>query len=207
MTTQPPPDLTEITSPPSTWGDGYERELKWRVWEKRYAAQVLHVAREVRKEKGLSARQLSERLTAAGWPVTVNSVNGIFGKKGRESISVTQVIALAEALDVSPSELLFNPSAERVEARPGIWMEPTQAAAWFLRGVDLAGADADEFRRGVEGSVAYLRQFLKVVGVAYERYMGDGNPEGAPLPFADSERAQESAPRDGSDSDSGIRTA
>lgn len=158
-------------SRPSEWGEGFGREQKWRAWEKRFAAQVLAVAKEVRKERGLSARQLSDRLTEAGWPVTVNSVNGIFGKKGRESISVTQVIALAEALDVSPSELLFNPTADDVEIRPGIRLEPTNAAAWFLRGVDIAGADADEFQRGVEGSVAYLKQFLKVVGVAYDKHM------------------------------------
>jgi len=117
---------------------------EWGIWERRLARHVLDAAQRRRKELGLTAKQVAERLTRAGWPVSVNSVNGILGKKGRESISVSQLVALAEALEESPSQLLFPWDQDVMEIRPGVAQSPAQALLWFYKGSEIARTEPEE---------------------------------------------------------------
>lgn len=149
-----------------------DANAEWRSWEKRFARQVLSTARRVRKERKFSAREVSERLTDAGWPVTVNSVNGILGAKGRESISVPQLIALATALEVSPAELLFDPFEREVEIEPGVAMTPGRAVAWFFRGVAVASPPLGEPTDDPEELDKQLRAHLSAMSASALRKGG-----------------------------------
>lgn len=148
-------------TPPSEWGEGQGRELHWRRWERRFAHHVLSNAQSVRKSLGLSAKEVSERLTAAGWPVSVSSVNGILGKKGRESISVTQLMALADALETSPAMLMFSPVDDLIEVRPGEFVAAGVATDRFLQGaLDEESLQKTSFDR-LHESFLFLAAFMK----------------------------------------------
>lgn len=122
------------------WND-FVAAQPMEVWDHVFARQVLLHAQRRRKELKLSAAEISERLGRAGWPLTVNSVNGMFGKKGRVSISMPQIIALADALEVAPVDLMFPlDSAPEVAYRLGQFLS-SAAARDALNG----RATADEY--------------------------------------------------------------
>lgn len=129
------------SGPAATWADPV---WEWGVWERRLARHVLDAAQRRRKDLGLTAKDMAERLTRAGWPVSVNTVNGILGKKGRESISVSQLVALAEAVESSPSQLLFPYDQDTMEIRPGIEQSPAMALLWFFKGSAIPKTEPEE---------------------------------------------------------------
>lgn len=118
-----PSVTTYDLAPPAHWSgtrESYAQFVAQRpmeVWDELFAAQVLAEAQRLRKLRKLSARDMSERLTRAGWPLTINSVNGMLGKKGRVSISVPQILALADALEVAPIDLMFPADPSRLTYR------------------------------------------------------------------------------------------
>jgi transcriptional regulator with XRE-family HTH domain len=58
----------------------------------------------VRKRRGLVLRDLSEKMTEIGHPMAHNTINEI--ERGARRVDVDDLVALAVALDVSPTELL-----------------------------------------------------------------------------------------------------
>ena len=73
------------------------------------AANVVRAVEDLRADRNLSLRQLSERLTATGHPLITSAVHAIV--QGRRRISVDDLVALARALGVSPASLLRGSAA------------------------------------------------------------------------------------------------
>lgn len=78
--------------------------------------------RALRRERGWSAREVSERLTAAGWPITRASINQIEanardGKLVRR-VTVDDLMALAEVLGVDPASMLTAPACDACNGVP-----------------------------------------------------------------------------------------
>jgi transcriptional regulator with XRE-family HTH domain len=59
---------------------------------------------QVRKEQGLTLRDVADRLKQAGWPMAHNTVSEI--ERGARRVDVDDLVALAEALGVSTAALL-----------------------------------------------------------------------------------------------------
>ena len=94
---------------------------EWRAREKVHADSVVEAVNELRALRGLTVRELSGRLASAGWVVSTSTLNGILSARKRNAFTVCEMLALAEALDVSPSELPFPaisaPAAEALRNR------------------------------------------------------------------------------------------
>lgn len=96
-----------------------EAQWRWDHYERGFAAQVIENVRYFKKRGRLTAQVLADRVTAAGWPINVNTINGMLGSKKRASISVTEWLALARALGVPPMALLVPLFEQKqVEAYP-----------------------------------------------------------------------------------------
>lgn len=63
-----------------------------------------NVAR-IRKRQGLTLRDVSDRLAENGWPMAHNTVSEV--ERGARRVDVDDLVALAAALEVSPSTLLL----------------------------------------------------------------------------------------------------
>lgn len=107
-------------------------EDEWRSYEQRFASDVLARVRLCKKDRRLTAKEIADRLALAGWPLSLSSLNGMLGAKGRKSISVTEVIALARALEVTPVELLLPiTTGGEVEIGPGENLHAFDAYRYF----------------------------------------------------------------------------
>jgi transcriptional regulator with XRE-family HTH domain len=58
----------------------------------------------MRKTRGVTLRDLSEKMTETGHPMAHNTINEI--ERGARRVDVDDLVALAAALDVSPIDLL-----------------------------------------------------------------------------------------------------
>lgn len=64
------------------------------------------LAANLRKlRQGMSTRQLSERLSAIGWPINLNSITRV--EMGQRHTDIDDVVALAVVLDSSPNRLIM----------------------------------------------------------------------------------------------------
>lgn len=100
-------------------------------WSTRLA---LSVAREVRRHRqaaGMSAQQLADRCSEIGMPIK-RSVLANLESGRRTTVSISEVLVLAAALDIPPALLVFPVGYEEAqEVLPKAEMEPLQAVDWF----------------------------------------------------------------------------
>lgn len=90
-----------------------------RAWEKAYSDRIVASVNAVREWRGLTIRELAEKLSAAGWAVSLDTLNGILSSKKRSSFSVGEIFVFARALEVPPAFLLLGlPSAHNLPAGP-----------------------------------------------------------------------------------------
>ncbi len=85
----------------------------------------------LRKQRGLTVRQLSERLAELGTPLLASGITKI--EQGQRKVDVNDLVALAVALDTSPAVLLV-PDVDVDEDRP-VAVTPERVvsarAAWW----------------------------------------------------------------------------
>ncbi|RZS58963.1 hypothetical protein EV141_0176 [Microcella putealis] len=123
----------------------------WERHERAFAKFVLENVKAVKNRKGYTAAQLAARMSTAGWPLSVSSLNGMLGKKKRATITITEVFAFAAALEVPPVELLFPTSSSAydqgrgVTISPGFTTSPEAALDWFTG--DTTHDDRDRLLR------------------------------------------------------------
>ena len=76
------------------------------TWAAEWTARIAGAINEQRKVRGLSAQDLSDRCAALGYPITRPVISRIYSGQ-KKSITVPEVLVLAEALEVPPITLLF----------------------------------------------------------------------------------------------------
>lgn len=80
-------------------------------------AVVIDRVRTLRKERGISAAVLAERMTSGGYPVSRTSIAQ--GECGyRKEVSVDWVVAVAKALGVPPELVFRGPSCTACNDMP-----------------------------------------------------------------------------------------
>ncbi len=159
------------------------------------AQRVAGNVRRLREERGFSLRGLSDELKKFGWALSADAINKIENGRELESggvppkqirrVDVDDLVALALALNVSPSALLLPPSAgpEQVKLTPTYEVSSDTAWLWVAgrrtamdwepgEGVPLAGSDADP---AIELEVYEREQEFGRRQAAYESLSG---PEG-----------------------------
>jgi hypothetical protein len=149
----------------------YYKQLKeWATYERQFARRVLDRVKAVKKEKRITTAALCAGLREAGWPTTVNSLNGMLSRKGRATITVTEVIAFGEALEVPPLDLIFGPA----DAAEPVWASfRFERAAHRARELFIGGSAAglleplkEEFDRElqrVDETITRLQQMSEVL--------------------------------------------
>ncbi|MEU9888663.1 helix-turn-helix transcriptional regulator [Sphaerisporangium sp. NPDC051011] len=89
---------------------------------------VTEAVARLRGERGWDQRELAERVTRAGRPVSASVLSKI--ESGARRIDVDDLVAIAAALEVSPALLLLAaPAAEAGQAPPGPPVNASVAAA------------------------------------------------------------------------------
>lgn len=96
--------------------------------------------KELRRRKGLTAAELGERLTRQGvaWDrsIVANLENG-----RRRSVTVTELLALALVLDVSPLHLLVPLDEGDYRVTPELAQPTDRVREWIRGGGGLPGTD------------------------------------------------------------------
>jgi hypothetical protein len=88
-------------------------------WDRAYALRVVSGVNALREYFGLSIPGLRERLVEAGWPVSVETLNGILSARKRRSFSVGEILCFARAFDVPPEFVLLGlPSSDDLPGPP-----------------------------------------------------------------------------------------
>lgn len=106
--------------------------------------------KEIRLRRGLTAKELGERLTAQGIPWDRFTVAGLENGK-RQNVTVDELLALSKVLNASPVNLLVPPERRPAEEEDPYRVTPKSThGRWevrqWVRGVQpLPGADAAEF--------------------------------------------------------------
>lgn len=78
----------------------------------------------------MSARALSERCAALGYPIARSTLASI-ENGDRRSVTLPELAAIAAALDVPPVALLYPLDVDEVEVLPGEKVPPFGAIQWF----------------------------------------------------------------------------
>lgn len=93
-------------------------------------ARVMENLKQIREERRLSYRELSDRLAELGRPIPTLGLSRI--EKGERRVDADDLVALALALDVTPSRLLLPATAgtDRGVDLTGAVTAPTEDAAW-----------------------------------------------------------------------------
>ncbi|MFE7930768.1 helix-turn-helix domain-containing protein [Streptomyces sp. NPDC057456] len=95
--------------------------------------------RRHRQAQGMSAQRLADRCAQLGMPTLQRTVIANLESGRRDTVTLAEVLVLAEALGVAPAALVFPVGyAETVEHLPGQEAEPLAALDWFN------GSDRDE---------------------------------------------------------------
>lgn len=102
------------------------------TWAERYTRTIADKVRTLRKQRGLSAQNLSDALATIGVPIH-RSVLANWENGRRGNLDTTELLALAHVLAVPPIELLFPAiePGETVEMLPGCHMDRRDASSWF----------------------------------------------------------------------------
>jgi transcriptional regulator with XRE-family HTH domain len=118
-----------------------------------FTNEVVARLRALRRQRGLSAREIADRCAEAGVPSLSRSTIAKIESGVRDFITVEEVGALATALDVRPADLLSPASSSRA-SRPAaaldVWNNlPARDRGYARRpAVDAADADSDQIVGG-----------------------------------------------------------
>lgn len=110
--------------------------------------------RQARARHGLTAQQLAEKLTTAGVPWTRATVTKVETGR-RESITVTELLALARVLDVAPLHLLVPVDGRPYDDERRYLVTPNEAQPvyrvreWIRGETPLSDTDTRVFRTEV----------------------------------------------------------
>jgi transcriptional regulator with XRE-family HTH domain len=112
-----------------------------------YATRLaLSIAAEVRRHrlaKGLSAQQLAERCDRIGMPIKRSVIANLESGR-RTTVTVAEVLVLAQALEVPPAVLLFPVGyATEVEVLPEAVIEPLEAIGWVAGTVAISEGEVE----------------------------------------------------------------
>lgn len=133
---------------------------QWKAFERAWADMVVDSVNHLRDAAGITVKDLAARLDAAGWPVSVATLSGILSGRKRGSISVTEWLAFAGALNVEPLYLAVGfPSYERAPASPMWAGKPLSVdglAAWVTGDVQaFPNSHYAELNRFYGGTAAH----------------------------------------------------
>lgn len=99
-------------------------------WPREWTAQVGRAVVRCRKQQGVSAARLSELCAEAGFPIPRNTITNL--ENGRkEALPVHEVVVLAEALKVSPADLLFPAGTDETVLTARGEQDIVTTALWF----------------------------------------------------------------------------
>lgn len=113
---------------------------KARAWASETAARFGKAVADARRERGLSAVELSSRTSELGYPITRGSIARIEGNHRAGKVDVAEVVVLAAALNLPPLQLLYPEQAgSPVEYLPGVEVASIDAAEHFAGEMSLPG--------------------------------------------------------------------
>lgn len=98
-----------------------------------------HVAERIgqmRRDRGWEQRQVAERVTAAGRPMSASAISKV--ESGARRVDVDDLVAIAAALEVSPALLLLAAPAEHLPEQPAA-AEPTSVEAAIREDIEQLG--------------------------------------------------------------------
>ncbi|MBE7699235.1 helix-turn-helix transcriptional regulator [Oerskovia sp. Sa1BUA8] len=112
-----------------------------RDWAARWAKRIGENLAALRKERGVSARELSERCEGLGYPIPRSTIANIESGRKRE-LPVQELAVLAAALNLAPLALLYDsehmqpvlPNKERTLGEALLWF----SGEWLLREDEVA---------------------------------------------------------------------
>lgn len=84
----------------------------------------------LRRQRGLTLRQLARRLAEIGQPINVDGVNRI--EMGKRQVTTPELLALAVTLNVSPMTLLMPAEPGDVQLTPAVVVEWERAWRWAV---------------------------------------------------------------------------
>jgi transcriptional regulator with XRE-family HTH domain len=99
-------------------------------WSARLTARVAEALKRYRKERGMSAQEVTDACAAVGHAIPRSVIANLESGR-RASLDIAELLVLAEVLGIPPVTLLFPPdSAEPVEPLPGRTMHAWHAIEW-----------------------------------------------------------------------------
>ncbi|MFI6138020.1 helix-turn-helix domain-containing protein [Streptomyces griseus] len=108
-------------------------------WPTRLALAIASEVRRHRQAQRLSAQQLSDRCAELGMPIQ-RSVLANLESGRRTTVTVAEVLVLAEALEVAPAALMFPAGySQEVEVLPSVEVSPLRAVDWLGGYTKLSG--------------------------------------------------------------------
>lgn len=120
-------------------------------WEQSIAGRVGRAVEKRRKALGLTAAALANRTEELGYPIHRVAISKIEGNKRAGKLDVAELLALAQALEIPPTLLLFpGYPDDDVQGLPGRETKSV-AAAWWVAGTRTAtGTPGTDLVRLVE---------------------------------------------------------
>lgn len=104
------------------------------AWSDRQARTIAAEVRRHRQLRGMSAQQVADRCEELGMLVPRSVIANLESGR-RTTVTVAELLVLAEALHVPPAQLVFPVGyQEKVEALPGREVSPIRAVQWFSGG-------------------------------------------------------------------------
>lgn len=109
----------------------YCASMTQEEWPARLARTMAGEVRRFRQVRGMSAQQLADRCAELGMPIA-RSVLANFESGRRPTLSVAELLVIAQALRVPPAALVFPVGYQaRIEVLPGRKIDTFQATQWF----------------------------------------------------------------------------
>jgi transcriptional regulator with XRE-family HTH domain len=128
------------------------------TWPDRFVRSIALEIRRYRKERKMSAQQLADECERRGLPMK-RSVLANLESGRRTTLSVPELIILADVLQIPPALLLYPLGyAELIEVLPGQVATPEQAMGWLVGNLGPAGGAP-----GPENSVDLYREHVYAV--------------------------------------------
>lgn len=151
------------------------------MWANEVADRIGAAVRKRRTELGLSAQGVADRTIELGYPIARGTVSKIENGNRGGKVEVAELIALAEALETSPTALLWNDAPDGVaHLFPGKSVPAGEAWKWFT-GHGSAGVthDSTEVFDSLlaVGSLTRLLDARSAVVMAEHRARGGGDDE------------------------------
>lgn len=115
-----------------------------REWSRRIAATVGAQVKRLREQRDsrMSAKQLSDVCEQLGYRVEQQVIANMENGR-RTSVTIPEVMVLAQALGASPVELIFPlHRMEAIEVLPGRSVDPWAAAKWFTGDAGFPGEES-----------------------------------------------------------------